>query len=84
MGIAGSIVVFIIIWWMVLFMVLPWGVTSQKEAGDITPGTAHEAPVKPMLLKKMLLTTGIAIILWGVAFYLISSGIINLGEIPTK
>ncbi len=82
MSIAGMIVTYIIIWWMVLFMVLPWGVTSQKDAGDIVPGTADGAPVKPQLGKKALITTGIATIFWGIFYYLMVNDIIHLGDIP--
>lgn len=84
MSIAGAIVSYIIIWWMVLFMVLPWGVTSQKDAGDVVPGTADGAPVKPQLVKKALITTSIATVAWGILFYLMSAGIISLGEIPKR
>ncbi len=82
MSIAGGIVTYIVIWWLVLFMVLPWGVTSQRDAGEIVPGTADGAPVKPQLIKKALITTGIATAAWGIFFYLMANDIIQLGDIP--
>ena len=60
--------IYFIVWWLVLFTVLPWGVRSQHEAGDITPGTDPGAPAMPSLWKKMIWTTVIAPIVFG-AFY---------------
>ncbi len=55
MDIVAGVVIFLVSWWMVLFTLLPVGVRSQEEAGDdIEPGTERGAPVKPMLLKKMI------------------------------
>jgi predicted secreted protein len=62
--------VFFLIWWVVLFAVLPWGVRSQHEGGDIAPGTDPGAPVLPKLGRKLIWTTLIAAIIFG-AFYVV-------------
>ncbi|HYP58569.1 MAG TPA: DUF1467 family protein [Beijerinckia sp.] len=49
--------IFFTIWFTVLFAVLPFGVRSQHEAGEIVAGTEPGAPVAPQLLKKMVWTT---------------------------
>ncbi len=67
MGIAGSIVTFVILWWLVFFTVLPWGVRSQLETQDVEPGSEPGAPVRPMLKYKFLITTGITLVLWLIA-----------------
>lgn len=82
MSIAGGIVVFVIIWWMVLFMVLPIGVQTQHEAGEIEPGSAPSAPTAPRLLRKMLITTGIAAVLWGIFFLAMANEWISLDDFP--
>ncbi len=48
---------FIITWWLSLFCVLPIGVRSQWEEGDVAEGTEEAAPAKPMLKKKALWAT---------------------------
>ena len=53
MSITLAIAVYFVIWWTVLFAVLPLGVKSQYEHGDVVPGTEGAAPHKPMLLKKL-------------------------------
>jgi predicted secreted protein len=52
-----AIAIFITIWFTVLFAVLPFGVRSQHEAGDVVPGTDPGAPVMPRLFVKALCTT---------------------------
>ncbi len=65
--------VFIIIWWVVLFAVLPWGVHVPEEQ---EPGHATSAPENPMLWRKAAATTVISAILWGVTYYVIESDLI--------
>lgn len=66
------IALFFVIWWMVLFAVLPLGVQSQFEAGDVVPGSEGAAPQKPMLLKKAGITTVIAIILFTIVYLVVT------------
>lgn len=53
--------VFLTIWFTVLFAVLPIGVRSQHELGDVAPGTDPGAPGAPRLLLKACLTTLVSI-----------------------
>jgi predicted secreted protein len=57
MSLATSIAIYFIIWWVVLFAVLPWGVRSQHEQGTITPGSDPGAPAIPNLKRKLVWTT---------------------------
>jgi len=65
MSIAAAIAVYFVVWWVVLFAVLPFGVSTQEEAGDVTLGTAHSAPARPLLIRKAIATTIVAGILVG-------------------
>ncbi len=58
----GALVIFTIVWWIIFFITLPFGVTAPEnpEAGH-DPG----APDKPRLVIKALITTAIATILTG-------------------
>ena len=69
--------VYVIIWWLVLFLVLPWGVHVPDEH---EPGHATSAPAKPMMWRKALITTLIAAVFWGVAYWLIESELLTLRE----
>jgi predicted secreted protein len=66
-----SIAFFLTIWWVVLFVVLPFGVRSQHEDGDFAPGTDPGAPVAPKLGWKVLWTTIVTAIVWALAMFFI-------------
>jgi len=61
---------FFLIWWIVLFAVLPWGVRSQQEEGEVTPGTDPGAPIVPKLGRKLIWTTLVTCVVF-VAVYII-------------
>jgi predicted secreted protein len=65
-------VTFVIVWWLVLFMVLPFGASPPDE---IEPGMAPSAPARPRMGLKVLITTAglTALIMW-----LLQSGLIQL------
>jgi predicted secreted protein len=66
MSIVSIIAIYFVVWWVVLFAVLPWGVRTQEEEGDIVLGTAHSAPIRPLLLRKALATTIVsAVVVFG-------------------
>jgi predicted secreted protein len=72
-----GVVAYIIIWWMVLFAVLPFGV-KPVEKGDI--GHAAGAPANPRLWTKAGITTLVAAVIW-VGFYALTiSGLISFRE----
>ncbi|MEM1379168.1 MAG: DUF1467 family protein [Pseudomonadota bacterium] len=77
MGIGGSIVSFVMIWWLVLFATLPIGQRHVWEDPDKHPeGADRGAPVDPALWAKIKLTTMIAVPLWFVAFVVVSTGVL--------
>jgi predicted secreted protein len=72
MPIGSIIAVFLVVWWLSFVAVLPIGARSQHEAGDIVAGTEPGAPVAPALIRKMIIATGVAIVLtlllfWGLS-----------------
>ncbi|MFQ5467105.1 MAG: DUF1467 family protein [Kiloniellaceae bacterium] len=70
-----GVMLYVIIWWVVVFAVLPWGVRVPDKT---EPGHATSAPERPMLLRKALITTLISAVLWVGAYYLITSDLISL------
>jgi predicted secreted protein len=62
-----SIAVFFTAWWVCLFAVLPFGVRNHEEAHeDLPEGADAGAPVAPMLLKKALATTALALAVYAI------------------
>lgn len=64
MGWALGIAVYVVIWWLTLFVVLPFGVRSQTESGDVVTGTDPGAPKAHLMGRKLLITTLISVIIW--------------------
>lgn len=70
MSITGTLVVFVICWWLCFFVVLPIGVRGQFEDGEPTPGTEEGAPAEPMLKKKALWATIGGVILTAIVAFI--------------
>ncbi len=66
-----AFVLFTLIWWTVLFAVLPFGTRPVAEPDDATGWRG--APVRPLIGRKLLATTAIALVLWGGAMAVIRS-----------
>jgi len=71
-----GLAVYLVLWWLVIFMVLPWG-NRPVDQEDIDRGHAPSAPKKPRLLIKVAITTAIAGVLWIVVYFIIQSGWIS-------
>jgi len=70
-------VVYLLIWWVTLFAVLPFGVRGQAEEGEVVRGSEPGAPVNSDIKRKFKITTIIATIIWLIVCIVIWSGIIN-------
>ena len=77
MGIGTGIVAYVIIWWMVLFTVLPWG---NRPVDVPESGHAAGAPAQPRLLLKFAITTLIATLVWAGVYLVIDSGWISFKD----
>jgi len=64
MTVTMGIATYFIMWWIVLFAVLPFGVHAQGEEGPVVDGSDPGAPTRPMMLVKAAWTTGISALLF--------------------
>ncbi len=67
MSVSLSIALYFVIWWTTLFAVLPIGVRTQGEAGEVVPGTPASAPVKP----RVLWVLGVNTLVSAVVFFIV-------------
>ena len=70
----GSILaIYFVVWWIVLFAVLPWGMRTQQEEGEVILGTEPSAPANPRLVHKAIVTSIVAAVvtflIWGLFGY---------------
>jgi predicted secreted protein len=82
MPVTTAVAIFFLIWWVVLFAVLPWGVRSQQEAGgEVAPGTDPGAPVLPNLGKKLLWTTIVSIVIFAGCYVVYVDRLVTLEDL---
>ena len=80
MSITGSIIVYVMIWWIIFFSVLPIGVQSNKEVfREKIEGMDPGAPKNPEIAK-FIITTLITTIIFAVIYYLVKFDFLNLRE----
>jgi predicted secreted protein len=80
-GIGSAIAVYFIIWWLTLFVVLPFGVRSQQEAGVVAEGSDPGAPSLPHIGRKLVATTLLAAVFFALFLAVINSGL-SLDDLP--
>ena len=79
MSATGLAIIYIIIWWIVFFSVLPIGIKSQNaKLSDELHGNDRGAPKNPKIAKKFLITTLITSIIFLIIYYLVSQDYLNL------
>lgn len=79
MGPVSGLVLFAVIWFMVLFIVLPLRNVTQGEDGDVVPGTHASAPANPQLKRKAKITT-----IWAAGIWVIIAGVILSGAVTVR
>ncbi len=83
MPIAFAFAIYFIIWWIVLFAMLPIGVRTSEEAGEKTsPGNAESAPHLPNLFPKVVATTVVSSIVFAAVYAIVVHHVITLDQIP--
>jgi len=70
MSLLAGFAVYFVIWWTVLFCVLPLDVQSQVEAGEVVAGTAPGAPAAPHIRRKVIITSVLAGIVFALVYTL--------------
>ncbi len=78
MSIATALADFFLIWWVTLFAVLPWGVRSQHEGGEIVPGTDPGAPMTVRLGRKLLWTTLVSMAIFAGCYAVYAEHLVRL------
>ncbi len=85
MGIPGSLMVIAITWWLVFFTLLPIGIRSQLEEGNVTPGSEPSAPVAPKLMWKSVASLVVSLVIWAGLYSVIEYHLLTLDDlIPWK
>lgn len=83
MNLVSALAIYFIIWWLVLFLVLPFGIRNAHETGE-TVEEGHEpgAPVNPRLVRKVAITTVLACLIFAVFYLAQTRGFLSLESLP--
>lgn len=73
---------FFIAWWLCLFIVMPIGLKTQDEAGEVMPGTDPSAPAGRHVPRAMLRATLLAALLVGAFYYAVEIKGFGFDDIP--
>ena len=80
MSITAGLVLFVVIWFLTFFVVLPLRLQTQGEAGEVVPGTHSGAPANHNLKKKAVITTVAAAVIWAIIATIIITGMIEVRD----
>ena len=80
-SISTGLAIYVVMWWIVLFLTLPFGVRSQHEDGGGAAGTDPGAPVASQMGRKLIWTTIISAIIFAVAMLAYNAGYLNIDRL---
>ena len=76
--ISTGFAIYFVMWWIVLFLTLPFGVRSQHEDGESSPGTDPGAPVVSNMGRKLIWTTILSAAIFAVAVWAYNTGFLSI------
>jgi predicted secreted protein len=79
--ISTAFAIYFVIWWIVLFLTLPFGVRSQHEDGGGVPGTDPGAPIASLMGRKLIWTTVLSAVFFAVAWLAYDAGYLNVDRL---
>ncbi len=79
MATTTAVAIYFLIWWVVLFAVLPWGVRSQGEGG--VAGTDPGAPLLPRIKIKLVWTTVVATVIFAICAVIYIYRLVTLDDL---
>ena len=75
MSLVTGLAFYFIIWWITLFMVLPFGI---ERASNVEEGNDPGAPVRHRMLIKIVINTILAFILWSIVYLIDMYAIVTM------
>ena len=83
MALTTAIAIYFVLWWVVLFAVLPFGIRSQQESGTFAEGTDPGAPNIAAIAKKLLWTTIVSAIVFALGATVYIYRLVSLNDLGT-
>ncbi|MBV9461705.1 MAG: DUF1467 family protein [Bradyrhizobium sp.] len=80
-SISTMFAIYFVLWWVVLFVTLPFGVRSQHEDGVGEPGTDPGAPIRTLMGRKLIWTTIISAVIFAIAWFAYNAGYLSIDRL---
>ena len=77
-AISTGFAIYFVLWWIVLFVTLPFGVRSQHEEGGGVPGTDPGAPIASLMGRKLIWTTIVSAAIFALAMLAYNAGYLSI------
>jgi predicted secreted protein len=77
-AISSALAIYFVIWWVALFLTLPFGVRSQHEDGGGPAGTDPGAPTATLMRRKLIWTTIISAVIYSLGVLGYFAGLFNI------
>ena len=77
-SISSFLAIYFVLWWIVLFVTLPFGVRSQIEDGTTSDGTDPGAPIASRMARKLIWTTVISASIFAAGVAAFQAGWLNV------
>jgi len=82
MTLTFGLAIYFIMWWLTLFAVLPFGLRTQHDQGEVVPGTPESAPAKPRLVRVFLINTAVSGVLFALFWLGVTQGWLDPETFP--
>jgi predicted secreted protein len=79
--ISTGFAIYFVLWWIMLFVTLPFGVRSLHEDGGGSPGTDPGAPVVTLMGRKLIWTTLLSAVIYAVGMTAYYEGFLNIDRL---
>ena len=76
--ISTLLAIYFVLWWLTLFLILPFGIRSQHEEGEGAPGTDPGAPILARMGNKLIWTTIVSAIIFAIALWAYYAGYLSI------
>ena len=80
MPVLSAIVLLAVIWFLVLFVVLPLRLETQGDRGEVLRGTHAGSPADARMWQRVKVTTAVALVVWAIVLGVILSGLVGLED----
>ena len=79
--ISTMLAIYFVVWWITLFLTLPFGIRSQREEGEDIPGTDPGAPSMPGMARKLIWTTILSAAFFAAGMSAYYAGYLNIARL---